>query len=264
MRRTRAVFFLTLVFIIFLLPLAVLLVYSLASRWQYPDLLPAGLSLRAYKYVLTYLPDITLRLFTTTAYSICTVAASLFISYFPARVLAYSDFPGKHIVSSFLLVPALLPPVTFAVGIHIIFIRTGLSDSFMGLVLVLTAYAYPYMLRALISGFHSVDRNFVLCSRNLGGGPARVLFTIELPMLFPAIYAGGSVVFLVAFSEYFLVSIIGGGVIPSYTTYVYPFIKSADMPIASLLNLLFLVVPIVLFIAMDHFIAAFNRKRGLP
>ncbi|MDA3948212.1 MAG: hypothetical protein PF508_03215, partial [Spirochaeta sp.] len=68
---------------------------------------------------------------------------------------------------------------------------------------------------------------------------------------------------LVAFSEYFLVFLIGGGAVPSFTGYLFPFLSSGDRTISAALTLLFLIVPMVLFVLIDGGIRAYFRRRGM-
>lgn len=254
---------LVLLFVLFVLPLVVLLISSLSSVWTFPRLLPEGLSGRAYGYAASQGREIFGSLLTSTGYSLLTVAAVFFMTLLPARALARWEFPGKHLLDALLLVPVLLPAMTFSMGIHVVFIRTGLSDTLPGIVLVLSIYSYPYMLRALISAYMRISEQYSVTARNLGGGFFYTLLHVEVPMLLPGIAAGASVVFLVAFSEYFLVFLIGGGAVDSYTGYLFPFLQGSDYQTASLLTLIFLFVPLLLFFLMEWATSSIYRKRGL-
>ena len=86
---------------------------------------------------------------------------------------------------------------------------------------------------------------------------------VELPLILPAALAGGSVVFLVAFSEYFLVYLIGGGVVPSYATFIFPFLGSSNRSVAAMLTLVFLAAPLALFVLIETTLARAYRRMGL-
>ncbi|MEX2442935.1 MAG: hypothetical protein WD492_04995 [Alkalispirochaeta sp.] len=86
---------------------------------------------------------------------------------------------------------------------------------------------------------------------------------VHIPLLGPAILAGGSVVFLVAFSEYFLVFLIGGGSVASYTGYLFPYLSGGDRTLGSVLTLLFVVVPLVLFVLLDRTLSVYYRRREM-
>jgi len=249
-----------LVWSIFLLPLAVLTLYSFAGRWAFPSLLPDTMDLRTLIYLKKNSASILISMGSSFLYSSAAVLLAIVYSLLPASVLSRSNFPGQGFIESLLLAPAVLPVMTFSIGIHMIFIRLGLADTHLGVALILSIYSYPYMLRALMAGYATIDPNALVCARNLGAGFWQILWKIEIPLLLPAMVAGGSIVFLVAFSDYFLVFLIGGGSVPSYSGYLFPFLNSTDWSIASALTLLSLVPPLLLFLVLDLTLARLYRK----
>jgi len=253
----------SLLFAVFASPLVVLALYSLSSSWSYPQIIPVQLDWRSYAYLAGHFRDISASLLFSCVYSLAAVTLTLAMTILPARLFARTDMAGKTLLEGLLLAPALVPPMAFAMGAHYIFLHLGLADTFAGVVLILSLYSYPYMLRALTAGFLAQDRNYTLCAQNMGASSFRILVAVELPLLLPAIVAGGIIVFLVSFSEYFLVFLIGGGIVPSYSGYIFPLLNSSDKSVASLLTLLFLLPPIFFFVLIDRLIYRLYRQRGL-
>ena len=192
-------------------------------------------------------------------FSLLTVLATPGMCLLPASVFARSEFAGKTLLEGLLLTPALVPLMTFAMGLHFLFIKFSLADTLVGVVLILATFSYPNMFRALVAGFQTMGEEYQICARHLRAGRLRTLFTVELPLLLPAIIAGGSVVFLVAFSEYYLVFLIGGGSVPSFTGYLFPLLNSSNSALALMLTLIFLFLPIILFSDSGH-----DSGKGLP
>lgn len=253
------------VFIAFvaLFPLLVLVGYTLAPGWTFPDIIPARFDLRALEYLGSQSTSVARHMFSSVLYSLTTVALTLLLCLSPAHHFARCRFRGKSLLEGLFLAPALVPSMTFSMGVHVMFIHAGLSDTFWGVVVVLTTFSYPYMLRALIAGYQAVGPQYEMCARNLGAGFITRLVRIELPLLLPSIIAGGSVVFLVAFSEYFLVFLIGGGAVDSFTGYLFPFLISSDRSIGALLTLLFLAVPVGFFVLVEVVVTSVYRRRGM-
>lgn len=54
----------------------------------------------------------------------------------------------------------------------------------------LVAYALLVLVRNIVVGLQGVDRDVVDAARGLGYSPARILFTVELPLALPSILAG--------------------------------------------------------------------------
>lgn len=260
-RPVRSAVTIGLLLVLFAAPILMLAIMAVSSRWQFPSPLPESLSVRAMRYLLYESPGFIPALLSSVSYSLASACLALVLSVLPARVLAREQFAAKAIVEALLFSPILLPVMTFSMGIHLMFLRMGLSGSWFGIVLVLTLYNYPYMLRALISGYLRVPREMTLTAKNLGASFAIILLRVELPSLLPAVAAGFPIVFLSAFSEYFLVFLIGGGSVSSLTGYLYPFIRGSDYPVSSLLVLIFLLVPLLLFGVQDWILRRVYAKR---
>lgn len=248
--------------ILFLLPVAVLILQAGAPGWRYPDLWPE-LGLDAFRFLANRPGPFLSALAASLGYSLATVALTLAMTILPAKTLALTPFRGKTMLEGLLLLPALVPAMTFSMGLHFIFIRIGLADTTMGVILVLSTISYPYMLRALTTGYTLMGREYAVCARNLGAPAWRIFLEVEAPQLLPAMAAGGSVVFLVAFSEYFLVFLIGGGNVASFTGYLFPLITSSNRGLGALVTLVFLAVPILLFIALELGLYSYHRKRWM-
>lgn len=246
-----------------LFPLVILILYGIAPGWKYPELLPSEFNLRAMDYLWTQRVSLAGHLLSSLGYSLLTALLTFVLCIVPAHLFARRSFPGKSLLEGILLAPALVPAMTFSMGVHYIFIKVGLADTFPGIVLILTVFSYPYMLRALTAGYQAFGEEYELCADNLGAGPLQRLLSVELPLLIPSAVAGGSVVFLVAFSEYFLVFLIGGGAVDSFTGHLFPYLASSDRSTGSLMTLIFLCVPILLFFLMEMVIALAYRKRGM-
>lgn len=250
-------------FLLFVLPVVVLLLTSLAPTWRFPDVWPQTFSFRGITYLIRHHEQILVSLGSSFVFSLLTVLTTLTMCLFPAAAFARIDFSGKALLEGLLLTPALVPPMTFAMGLHFIFIKLSLTETLLGVVLLLAMFSYPYMFRALVAGFQTMGQDYRICARNLGAGTLAILLRVELPLLMPAVIAGGSVVFLVAFSEYFLVFLIGGGSVASFTGTLFPLLSSSNRSLAAILTLIFLFLPIVLFLAMDTTLMRHYRKKGM-
>ncbi|MGE4292167.1 MAG: ABC transporter permease [Desulfovibrio sp.] len=255
--------FFVLLVLVALFPLLILAGYVLGPGWRFPDLFPGEADPRALEYLASQAGPILRHLGSSVLYSLLTVLLCFALCLAPAHHLARRDFACKALVEGLLLAPALAPAMTFSMGVHFVFLKVGLADTLPGVVLALTTFSYPYMLRALVAGYQSFGEEYDLCARNLGAGVWTRFWRVEFPLLVPGAVAGATVVFLVAFSEYFLVFLVGGGRVPSYTGYLFPLLSSSDRSVASALTLLFLAVPLVLFVLVELAVTTRYRNRGL-
>ncbi len=248
--------------LLFILPVMVLVIQAGAPGWRFPQLLP-DVGTDALDLLLQRPEPFLRALFSSLAYSLATTAVTLAMTVSPARVLAFGRFKGRNLLEGLLLLPALVPAMTFAMGLHFMFIKIGLADTAPGVVLVLAMTSYPYMLRALTTGYGHMGPDYGICARNLGASAWKVFWKVEAPLLLPAMAAGGSVVFLVAFSEYFLVYLIGGGTVPSFTGYLFPLVTSSNRGLGAVTTLVFVTVPVVLFVLLEVGLGTYHRKRRM-
>ncbi|ABM27328.1 ABC transporter permease subunit [Nitratidesulfovibrio vulgaris] len=249
--------------VVFVLPLLALVVQVAAPVWSWPDLWPRDFSPRTVLWLMDNGPVVMRHLAWSVWYALLTTGLCLVVCLLPARALAFGLVPSGPLVEGLLLSPALLPAMGFALGLYGVFVRSGLADTTVAVVLVLAVVSFPYMLRALMVGWQTVGPDYARCAANLGAGPLRTLLAVELPLLLPAVVAGGSVVFLVAFSDYFLVYLVGGGLVPSFTGFLFPVLQSGDRSLAALLTLVFMAVPVLLFVLVEGLTLYFMHRRGM-
>ncbi|MBU1247135.1 MAG: ABC transporter permease subunit, partial [Proteobacteria bacterium] len=185
-RTLRVWFYFALIALLSLFPLLVLVEYSLAPGWRFPELIPARIDLRGLEYVWSQSGRLAAALGSSLFFSCLTAALTFALCIIPARHLARAEFRGKSLLEGLLLAPALVPPMTFSMGMHLAFIHLGLIDTTFGVVLVLSTFSYPYMLRALVAGYQSFGPEYELCARNLGADWWTVLWRVDLPLLIPA------------------------------------------------------------------------------
>lgn len=254
---------LIILFLLFFVPIIILVFISISPSWRFPDILPNEFSFKAFNFLIIQHKQILKAIWSSFCFSIATAVLTFFMCIVPAHIFARKKFYGKNFLEAMLLAPALVPSMTFSMGLHFIFIKISIADTFFGVVLILSIFSYPYMFRALIAGFQTIGTKYKTCALNLGSTKTSVLFKIEIPMLVPSIAAGASIVFLVAFSEYFLVFLIGGGNVLSFSGTLFPLLESSNRSLAAIYTLIFLFIPVLLFIILHIILTAVYEKKGL-
>jgi putative spermidine/putrescine transport system permease protein len=117
----------------------------LAPGWRFPDVWPASFSLKTLTYLLGSQKQILTSLGSSFLFSPLTVLATLPMCLLPAAIFARTEFRGKALLEGLLLTPALVPPMTFAMGLHFFFIKISLTETVAGVVILLAMFSYPYM-----------------------------------------------------------------------------------------------------------------------
>jgi len=152
--------------------------------------------------------------------------ATTALSFLIALPLAFvSDrflFPGKSLLGSLVLIPMILPPFVGAIGIRQIFGQYGAFNAllvhlhlrpegwtfdwfaaspFLGIVLVNALSLYPVVYLNAAAALANIDPAMEEAAQNLGCTGLRRFFKITLPLIRPGLFAGGTIVFIWAFTE---------------------------------------------------------------
>ena len=131
-------------------------------------------------------------------------------------------FPGKGLLGSIILVPMILPPFVGAIGIKQIFGQYGALNAlivgaglrpagwtfdwfaahqFWGIAIVEALSLYPIIYLNALAALANVDPAMEEAAQNLGCTGFRRFRRITLPLIKPGLFAGGTIVFIWAFTE---------------------------------------------------------------
>lgn len=243
----KAIFF-ALLFGIVILPLAILVIQSFAFSWRWGEVLPSEYSLRGWQ-VLLQEPKLVSAILMTVAVGFMVVVINLLIAIPSGKALALQSFKGKTLIDTILFMPILIPTLGIAMGVHMTFIRLGIADTIIGVVLVHLIPTVPYSIRLLRGGYERVGNKWLEQAKTLGASPWKSFFTVSLPLLLPSIRTAIFLVFLISLSQYVITLIIGGGTVITLAMLYYPFFYSVDYAVIASFSVLFAVIPIV-FLAL--------------
>jgi iron(III) transport system permease protein len=131
-------------------------------------------------------------------------------------------FPAKGFLGSIILVPMILPPFVGAIGIrqilgqygalNALIIDLGLrpegwtfdwlgAHQFLGIALVNAFGLYPIIYLNAVAALANIDPAMEEAAQNLGCTGLRRFFKITLPLIKSGLFAGGTIVFIWAFTD---------------------------------------------------------------
>jgi len=132
------------------------------------------------------------------------------------------DFPGRKIFSALLLVPMILPPFVGAIGIRKVFGQMGALNAllhhlallpsgreidwlgrgrFFGIAILNALHLYPILYLNTVAALANIDPAMEEAAANLGCTGFRRFRRVTLPLIMPGVFAGGTIVFIWAFTE---------------------------------------------------------------
>lgn len=131
-----------------------------------------------------------------------------------AWILARRQFRGKSLLSAFVHLPLVLPPVVTGYLLLILFGRTAplgrLLDSigmtlafhWTGAVLAAVVMGFPLMVRAMWLALEAVDPKLEQAAETLGASRSAIFWRVTLPLIYPGILAGAVMGFAKAMGEF--------------------------------------------------------------
>lgn len=247
--------------VVILLPMALLLIWSVTARWPWPNLLPESWSLRTVRELFFGSQKLPKLLFSSITLAGATAFLSTLIALLTARATAFYDFPGRRLVRFMGLLPLLIPGTVFAIGIHLALLRLHLADTVVGVLLVHLVCALPYSITIMedVTAAHgdALEQQAAV----LGAPPLRAFCTASLPALLPGILSSVSMAFILSYSQYFTTLIVGGGRVKTLSLVLVPYIQSGDRSLAAVYSVAFVGSALAVFFLLEGCIHLL-RKRG--
>ncbi len=244
----------TVIFIMVFVPFIPLVIWSVSQRWAFPSLLPEFGS-RAWKYVFTQ-RSIIQGLFNSIWLSCLVTFISLIIAMPAAKVLGMQNFKGKRIIEMIITLPAIVPILAVIMGIQFIFIKAGLINTYLGVIIVQLIPTMPYMVMYLQSTFQDYSIDFESQARVLGATPFKVFYLITIPIIWPGIVVAGLYTFLVSWSQYLLTVMIGGPVVRTLPTILFSLMGSGDNAVSASVSIIFILPAILLLLLTSKYLAS--------
>ncbi len=184
----------------------------------------------------------------TVSQAIWGTAVAVVLGVPGAYVLYKTRFPGRGAVRALVTIPFVLPTVVVGVAFKTLLGATGplaflgLDESFAAIVLALVFFNYSVIVRTVGGLWSRLDPRLGEAARVLGASPARVLLTVTLPALAPAIASGAAIVFLFCAGAYGVVMVLGGVTFGTIETEIwYQTTQVLDLPAAAALAVVQLV-----------------------
>jgi spermidine/putrescine transport system permease protein len=174
---------------------------------------------------------------------------SVFVGTCNAFLFVRGDFPGKNVLYVLMVLPLVIPGVIL--GISILALASNVANwldngynvdlDFLrpGIVLVvLGQFSFIATITSLVitARLRKFDASMEEAAYNLGASRARVLRTITLPFLRPAMIAAGIVAFLVSFENFNTTLFLVGSESPLTITMYDRMVKAGSTPVLNAIS----------------------------
>lgn len=130
-------------------------------------------------------------------------------------------------------------------------------------VLGMTHYLVPFMILALYSTMHGINRDLLKCSNSLGASNWQTFRRVYFPLSLPGVFAGTLLVFILALGFYVTPALLGGPRDTTMPVYIQQQVEQLEFGQATAMGIILLVLVLALFFLYDRFLGFDNLLRGL-
>ncbi|MFV0490751.1 MAG: ABC transporter permease [Pseudorhodobacter sp.] len=123
--------------------------------------------------------------------------------------LSRPEMPFRKTIMAILISPMIVPLIITATGLFFFYSSTGLAGSYLGVILAHATLGIPFVIITVTATLMGFDRSLLRASANLGAGPVRTFFKVQLPLITPGVVSGALFAFVTSFDEVVVVFFIG-------------------------------------------------------
>lgn len=184
-----------------------------------------------------------------------------------AYVLVRYRFPGKRLLDTVIDLPFAIPTLVTGVMLVLLYGPQTVIGSFLqqtagirilyappGIILALMFISYPFVIRAVQPVLEKLDLNQEEAAHTLGASRWITFRRIVLPAILPAMVTGGMLSFARALGEFGSLAIVAGNIprrTQVATVYIYGQVEGGNLPAASAVSLVVLLIALVTTLAAD-------------
>jgi multiple sugar transport system permease protein len=187
--------------VIFLYPLVWTTISSVAPRAGTSQ--TDGWGFGNYAALADYQAGVWVYLFNSLVVSLLTVALTLLLSLLSGYAFARFRFPGKNGLFLVVLGILMVPYATLLIPLYVLLNQVGLSNSLVGVALVLTVFQLPFSIFMMRISFESIPREMDEAAMVDGCSTFSALWRVLIPAVKPGLITVGLFAFLAAWNDFF-------------------------------------------------------------
>lgn len=184
-------------------PFLMIALRSVGKGWFGRLWLPPQLTLDWYRWAIEVgnIPEVMKN---TLIIGVIAVAVSTVIGIFAGWAFGRRQMPGKELLMAIILLPRMIPPITYALGVAKIFYTLELVDTYLGVALAHVSVCAPYAILVLSATFEGLDERVLEAAGVCGANTIKRFFYVVLPLIMPGILASMIFSFTHSYNEFTL------------------------------------------------------------
>ncbi|MCU0987912.1 MAG: carbohydrate ABC transporter permease [Acetobacteraceae bacterium] len=193
-----------------LLPIYLLMINALSAPEEvtgFPKRFWPSFDLASISFFWNF-QGVTRALWNSVQVAAVTMILSIGIGAPAGYALSRFDFPGKEAFRFLVIMTRAFPLPLLALPLAVLFIRTGLDDTILGLALVHTTLALPFAVLITFSLFSGIPVELEEAAWTLGCTRLQAFTKVVLPLALPGIAASAIFAFVISWNEVFAAAVL--------------------------------------------------------
>ncbi|WP_171231742.1 ABC transporter permease [Ruegeria sp. HKCCA4812] len=188
--------------------------------------------------------------------------------------LSQSHVPGRRAIMGILISPMIVPLIISATGMFFFYSdigrflegTLGMNKNFVGYLKVILAHAVlgiPFVIITVTATLVGFDRSLTRAAANMGAGPVRTFFKIQMPLILPGVISGGLFAFITSFDEVVVVLFVGSSSQKTLPWQMFTGLREQISPTILAVATILVVLSIALLTTVELLRRRSERLRGL-
>ena len=188
--------------------------------------------------------------------------------------LSQSHVPGRRAIMGILISPMIVPLIISATGMFFFYSdigrflegTLGMDKNFVGYIKVILAHAVlgiPFVIITVTATLVGFDQSLTRAAANMGAGPVRTFFKIQMPLILPGVISGGLFAFITSFDEVVVVLFVGSASQKTLPWQMFTGLREQISPTILAVATILVVISIALLTTVELLRRRSERLRGL-
>ncbi|WP_306368300.1 ABC transporter permease [Nocardiopsis sp. CC223A] len=170
-----------------------------------------GFTLKWYANAFAY-PDLNQAMFNSVTIALLTMVIAGVLGTLLGMALGRYTFRGKQLTNLVMFAAISAPEVVLGAALLSTFLMLNITTGYWTTVIAHVMFCVSFVAITVRARVITLDPSLEEAARDLGAGPWQTFRLVTLPMLFPAVMAGGLLAFALSIDDYIITTFVSGDV----------------------------------------------------
>ncbi len=177
--------------------------------------------------------------------------------------LSQRHVPFKGVIMAILISPMIVPLIISATGMFFFYSTIGIQGTKIGVILAHAALGVPFVIITVTATLVGFDESLTRAAANMGAGPVRTFFKIQMPLILPGVISGALFAFITSFDEVVVVLFVGSAGQKTLPWQMFTGLREQISPTILAVATLLVAISIVLLTVVELLRRRSERLRGM-